>query len=237
LAGSIPTLAYKDSSDAAMTYTSHSSLDQTRRKIIATAFPEVATAKGCFSVIAKKGDAVKEFIVTVGDGDAATLLEGSCKITYEDLSPSECIEYSFTEAPDDWSMTQLSQLALETYRGMKFEAWKHMLETPSCEAAFRRLLQIGMITQLFDPEVFPTAEAHKAKYQVTDERSGKLIQLPHPVSGLRIWDVQAQAYKRIETQLTGAPGAAEAPKWWDEFVQELNAKHGAEYIAGLVEVK
>merc|ERR1711974_438499 len=105
-----------------------------------------------------------------------------------------------------------------------------MLLEPVCEAQFRRLLQIGMISRLFDPQFFPTPEHLSCIYQVTDERSGKLIKLPHPVRALRIWDASAQSYKAVEPRLGGAPEEAEAEKWWKDFIQELSAKHGAEYI-------
>merc|ERR1712190_104132 len=144
------------------------------------------------------------FIAVVRD-TGATLVTGSCQITYEDLSPSECVEYGFAEAPGVWAMAQLSVEALETYRGMKFEAWKNMLMNPTCEAQFRRMLQIGMVAKLYDPHVFPTPESLKSTYQVTDERTGKLIELPHPIEELRIWDAAKMDYRRMDTRLTGAP--------------------------------
>lgn len=203
---------------------------------MASAFPQVGTGK-LLEVMAKKGPDTREFTVTF-KGDTfqdPTILMGSCQITYEDLTPSECIEFCFAEdQPDVWHMAQLSQEALETYRGMKFEAWKGMIVSSSCEAQFRRMLQIGMISELYDPQVFPTPEALKPKYQVTDERTGKIIDLPLPVKALRVWDAGSQVYQPIETRLTGAPSAVEAEKWWQQFVEELNSTHGAEYISGLM---
>jgi len=237
----VSALTLKNADDEVMSYTSHRALDAARQQVIATAFPDAAAAgHKAVAVVASKGDEVKEFVAVFkcesGSPPASPqLLMGSCQITYEDLTPSDCIEYAFGEAPDEWRMTQLSQEALETYRGMKFEAWKSMLVNPTCEAQFRRMLQIGMISQLYDPQVFPTPESLRSKYQVTDERTGKLIELPHPVKGLRIWDAKAQAYKAVETQLTGAPGPAESAKWWGDFIkEELNAKHGDEYITNLM---
>jgi len=183
--------------------------------------------------VGKSGDDLREFIAIV-KADKAELVMGSCQITYEDLSPAECVEYAFGEAPDEWAMAQISLQALETYRSMKFEAWKTMLVNPTCEAQFRRMLQIGMVANLYDPHVFPTPESLKAKYQVTDERTGKLIQLPHPVKQLRVWNAEKGDYNAVPTHLGGAPSEAEAGAWWESFMKELHAKHGEEYIAGLV---
>merc|ERR1712187_613152 len=121
---------------------------------------------------------------------------------------------------------QISRDALETYRAMKFEAWRKMLLEPTCEAQFRRMLQIGMLTQLFDPHVFPTPERFQSMYQVTDEKTGKLIQLPHPVAALRVWNVADQAYEDIDPHLTGAPPMEQKDQWWNEFLASLSAQHG-----------
>lgn len=230
-------LALKNGDGEDMAYVSHKVLDTSRRQVMTTAFPEVEKAGKAFEVVATRESEMKEFTVTCQDESLAgpAVVMGSCAITCEDLTPSDCIEYSFPESPDQWAMTQLSLEALETYRGMKFEAWKNMLVNPTCQAQFRRMLQIGMICEMYDPQVFPTPEALKASYQVTDEGSGKLMQLPHPVKSLRVWDASAQAYKPVEGRLTGAPSAAEATKWWSSFVEELNSKHGAEYIASLMQ--
>jgi len=231
-------LTLKNSDEEEMTYTGHRPLEPERVRIMASAFPDIeAPGQKPYAVLAQRGGDTKEFIALVKSDPASeppTVLMGSCSITYEDLSPADCIEYAFAEAPEEWRMSQLSREALETYRGMKFEAWKGMLVNPSCEAAFRRMLQIGMISQMYDPQVFPTPESQKAKYQVTDERTGKLIELPHPVKGLRVWDAGAQRYTDIEAQLTGAPSEADAAKWWEDFLGELSGKHGAEYIQDLI---
>lgn len=231
-------LKFKDANEEEMAYVSYRPLDASRRQIMAAAFPEAASGR-LLQVMAKKDSDSREFTVAFkGDTlENPTILMGSCQITYEDLTPSECVEFCFAEEPEVWHMAQLGQEALEHYRGMKFEAWKNLLVSPSCEAAFRRMLQIGMIAELYDPQVFPTPEAQKPKFQVTDEKTGKLIELPHPVHGLRVWGAAKQDYVPIETRLTGAPSNEEAAQWWQGFVEELNTKHGAEYIAGLLEGK
>ena len=39
-------------------------------------------------------------------------------------------------------------MALEGYKATKFKNWQGMLEAPSCEAAFARMLQIGPVSRL-----------------------------------------------------------------------------------------
>lgn len=232
-------MVLRGSEDEVLTYESHRVLDPARQLVMATAFTECDPKAKIVAIMAVNGQGKKKELIAVLQDTGASdltprLVVGSCQITYEDLSPSECIEYSFAEAPGEWAMAQLSLGALETYRGMKFEAWKSMLLNPTCEAQFRRMLHIGMVAHLYDPHVFPTPESLKPKYQVTDERTGKLIELPHPVNELRVWDVENQAYKAIDTQLTGAPSEAEKDAWWADFVKQLDSVHGHEYIAGLL---
>lgn len=232
----LSSLELKTADEEAMAYSSHRALDQVRRKVLVAAFPELAAAAKAYAVLATRGSATREFTVAF-KGDSAEdpqVIMGACQITYEDLTPSECVEYAFAEAPDAWAISQISQGALETYRGMKFEAWKEMLVNPTCEAQFRRMLQLGMVSELYDPQVFPTPASQKSKYQATDERTGKLLELPHPVKALRVWDAATQAYTAIESRLKGAPSQAETSQWWASFMEELHSKHGAEYIAGLL---
>ena len=73
-----------------------------------------------------------------------------------------------------------------------------MLDTPDCEAQFRRMLQCGIVTNVYDKCMFPTPEALKEKYQVVDEKNGKTIDLPHPVSQLRIWNAESQSYDEVQ---------------------------------------
>lgn len=223
-----------NSDEEVMTMVSHRLLDVQRKKVFASSFPQCTEEALVVAITAKdSSDKLKEFIAIV-KGETSELVQGSCQISFEDLSPSECIEYVFAEAPEEWALAQVSLEALETYRGMKFEAWKHMLEKPTCEAQFRRMLQLGIVTALYDPQLFPTPDALKAQYQVTDDRTGKLIQLPHPVKEMRVWDPTKQQYAKIDTHLTGAPSEAEKESWWKDFVQKMRAEHGDEYISGLL---
>ncbi|CAE7294299.1 Ankrd17 [Symbiodinium natans] len=228
-------LQLTNADDEAMTMISYRTLEEDRRKVFASAFPECASGH-VLAIVARgsQGDH-KEFIAVLKDGaTSAELVSGSCQITFEDLSPADCIEYSFAEAPGEWRVAQVSREALETYRGMKFEAWKQMLLKPTCEAQFRRMLQLGIVTQLYDPQLFPTPDASKAQYQVTDDRTGKLIQLPHAVKEMRVWNAALQQYDSIDTKLSGAPAEAEKAAWWKDFTDKMKAEHGEEYIDGLI---
>eukprot|EP00929_Paragymnodinium_shiwhaense_P014107 TRINITY_DN121999_c0_g1_i1.p1 TRINITY_DN121999_c0_g1~~TRINITY_DN121999_c0_g1_i1.p1 ORF type:complete len:507 (+),score=72.93 TRINITY_DN121999_c0_g1_i1:285-1805(+) len=219
----------------ALSYVSHKILDSSRAAVVATAFPEAATSQ-LVAVTGRGGSGQQRELIGVltgGDPPSVNFLSCSCQIMFEDLSPSECVEYVFAEEPQTWRMAQLSRDALEAYRGMKFEAWKKMLLEPSCEAAFRRMLQIGIVTRMYDAELFPTPPSLKQRYEVQDERSGKLMQLPHPVSQLRIWNASTQQYEAIDALLDGAPAQAQAAAWWAGFINELGSTHGQEYIAKL----
>merc|ERR1719253_1864068 len=93
-------------------------LEPERRQILATAFPELGTASRAVAVLGVSADGakVREFVAVI-DGGSATLLMGSCQITYDDISASECVEYAFDEEPGKWAAAQLSLEALENYRG------------------------------------------------------------------------------------------------------------------------
>merc|ERR1712194_952589 len=139
-------------------------LEPEGKKVFASAFAECGSGQ-VVAIVAKgpSGDSKEFTAVLKGDGASAELVMGSCQITFEDLTPSDCIEYSFADEPGQWNLAQVSLEALETYRGMKFDAWKNMLDKPTCEAQFRRMLNIGVVTQLFDPQLFPTPESLKSQ--------------------------------------------------------------------------
>lgn len=232
-------LRLESSEGASLEYISHSRLPAQRREVFADAFPEVASACEVISILASKRvasqEGLREFVAVLPTrGAALALVMGSCQIMFEDLTPSECIEYAFSEDPGRFRLAQVSQDALEAYRGMKFDAWKHILKEPTCEAAFRRMLQIGPVTRLYDPNVFPTPSNLKSLYQVTDEKTGKLMELPHPVAALRIWDAKDKRYEAIDPQLAGAPSAAHAASWWAEQLRELKELRGEEYINSML---
>lgn len=229
-------LSFEDEDGQAMVYQSHRRLEADRLPIIAKAFPECAAADGqVMAVVASSTGKTREFIAIVKDissgSPSANLVMTECRILYTDLTPSECCEYSFAEDPDSWMLSKLSLDALESYRSSKFESWKSMLTNPVCEAQFRRMLAIGIVTRLYDEQVFPTPDSQKSLYEVTDDKTGKLIQLPHPVSGLRIWSSTSQSYDSLDSHLIGAPSEADKSSYWEGIIQDLKAKLGEEYVS------
>eukprot|EP00435_Cladocopium_sp_Y103_P003660 s2963_g1.t1 len=130
-------LQLKSVDDEDMTLVSHRALEESRRKVMVSSFPQLSEGSAVAIVARSPNGEQREFVATT-KGDGYDLVFGSCQITFEDLTPADCIEYCFPEAPSEWHMAQVSREALETYRGMKFEAWKQMLQKPTCEAQFRR---------------------------------------------------------------------------------------------------
>uniref|UniRef100_A0A7S1L4Q2 Uncharacterized protein n=1 Tax=Alexandrium catenella TaxID=2925 RepID=A0A7S1L4Q2_ALECA len=224
-------LELSGSSGEDMKYASHRDLEPERRRLLAACFPQLAGERRVLAIVARGGDgASKEFVAVVNEGSSLELIPGTCQITFDDMTPSECIEYAFSEAPDEWAVAQISRDAMESYRSMKFDAWRNMLLHGTCEAQLRRMLQIGVVTRLYDDHVFPTPESQQAQYQVVDEKNGKVIKIPHPVSALRIWDPAQLRYESIDPQLEGAPREEEKGAWWDGMVRKLQAQMGADYI-------
>ncbi len=96
------------------------------------------------------------------------------------------------------------------------------------------MLQNGLVTRLYDRMLFPTPDALKSKYEVLDEKSGKMLHLPHPVSGLRIWNASQKSYERIDPRLGGAPKDGEEESYWAKVLDEFREKQGKDYIDGLL---
>merc|ERR1712166_1212080 len=96
------------------------------------------------------------------------------------------------------------------------------------------MLQIGPVCRMYDLHVFPTPQAWKSQFQVTDEKTGKTIDLPHPVSKLRIWETAQQRYEAIDAHSTGAPVEADKDSWWNTRLNKLRERHGNEYISSLL---
>jgi hypothetical protein len=165
---------------------------------------------------------------------------GRCDITYEDLSPTQCIEYAFAdeEPVPTWHLSKTSNDGYEHFLQCKFKVWEKAMREPSCEAAFRRMLQRGLVYQMYDANMFPTPDHLMSKYRVTDEESGKSVELPHPVAQCRVWDAAKRCFKTLSTTLEGAPQSeAEAKVYWETFLEELRDLRGAKYIETLLNSK
>merc|ERR1711957_82674 len=144
-------------------------------------------------------------------------------------------EFAFAEDPSHWSLAPLSRPALDEYKKNKFGQWKDMLLKSDCEAQLRRMLQLGVVNRVYDGIIFPTPEPLKSQsYQVIDERSGRKIDLPHPVAALRIWNPANDHYEVLDPMLFGAPLDHEKAGWWAGFVKDLKETRGEGYINGLI---
>ena len=163
-------------------------------------------------------------------GDDVNLIELEDKITMEDLCPSELIEYTFS---DHWMLAPMSLESLEVFRKTKFANWKHMIENTDCEATFKRMLNVGLITNMFGYISFPSPENEKKEWIVQDEH-GKDVVIPRPVKGLRIWNVKDRHYEAVEAHLDGAPSADEAAKYWEDMLAKFRNERGEEYINDLL---
>lgn len=89
--------------------------------------------------------------------------------------------------------------------------------------------------RIYDKLAFPLPEADKADWQITDEKTGKLVDIPRPVFALRIWDPKADCYADLSPLLAGAPKTdEELAEYWQTTLDELRKKNGEEYINGLL---
>lgn len=166
---------------------------------------------------------VENIEVTTNDGKSTTL-ELTCNICYEDYTAAELVEFSFNDK--DWYLSNVCESCLAYYKEKKFAIWKEHILKPVCEASFKRLLKIGVITTMFDHLAFPSPEHEKAQYQVQDD-NGKTVPIPRPVSGMRNWDPKNQKYKNINIHLKGAPeNNEEKEKLWATMLDEFNNKYG-----------
>ena len=120
------------------------------------------------------------------------VIEEACKIMLDDLSPAQMIEYKFDDT--GFMLGWMGEDAAASYRSAKFKAWKEMVDKPNCEAAFRRILQAGVVTRLYDTVALPTPPEQADKWIVTNEDTGKKINIPHEVSEMRVWDAEAVCF-------------------------------------------
>ena len=168
------------------------------------------------------------------DGNVATAVMTECGISYEELSPTQLVEYQYEEG-GAWALSKVSLEPLEYYKSSKFKAWREMLDTPSCEAAFARMIQAGPLNCIYDKLGFPIPENEQGMWTITDEKSGKLVDIPRPVFGLRIWDAATDSYSSVSPLMGGAPeDATSLAAYWEVTLGELRVKHGDEYITKLL---
>ena len=213
-------------------------LSDARLQIYESKYKNIASADCVLSVTVKDDDdELFERIVLVNknDKDEYTLTDKLCDCMIgalcevDQFSPSGFIEYCFG-GNEQFYLAPVCVNCLDYYKSQKFEIWKKMLMKPDCEATFRRLLQIGLITKVFDFNLFPIPESELADYQIVNEKTGKTMNIPRPCKSLRVWNVEKKEYEKIDATLKGAPKDEDKEKYWQDLVGKLKKEHGPEYI-------
>mmetsp|Transcript_7080 Transcript_7080/g.10326 ORF Transcript_7080/g.10326 Transcript_7080/m.10326 type:complete len:236 (-) Transcript_7080:81-788(-) len=168
---------------------------------------------------------LEELVLLIPDGEAAiaaaapglsedhyTILVMTDVIMAEDTSVANCIEYRF--GPEDsWTLCATSADNMEGFRSVKFELYEKNLKAVPvpCLKSLSRMLGNGPVDRLFDPNFLnPDREA----WQVLNEDTGKVTDIPRPVAEMRLWNCETQSYEDFDTRLEGAPDSGEAAKQW-----------------------
>jgi hypothetical protein len=201
-------------------------LSPERYEIYQRALPAFADAKTALSLLAEGEGVVREHIATIGPDGQPRLVVCECQILLSDSTPSELVEYSFED--NVWRLSTVCISALQEYRQSKYDVWKHSLVEPDCEASLKRLLQGGLIFTMYDHLAFPNPPEQLANFQVKNDH-GKLIDIPHPLTGLRAWNPKAKSYDAVDVRLIGAPAPENAEAVWNEILVELRQKNAANY--------
>ena len=142
------------------------------------------------------------------------------------------LEYKFHDN-GPWFLGKIGKESMEHYKNCKFKIWKNQLIQPVCEASFKRLLCIGLVTTIYDQHCFPSPEEEKNDWIVQDD-NGRDVHIPRPVKKLRIWDPKKRGYDEVESRLKDAPKVEEEKEYWKGFLDELRQTRGTDYINDLL---
>ena len=144
------------------------------------------------------------------------------------------LEYTFNEN-GPWILGGIGKESLAHYRASKFKAWKKQLLEPVCEASFKRLLCLGIITDIFDWFCFAIPEEQKAEWTVKDDH-GNDVEITRPVKGFRICNPKKRGYDKVSSRLEGddVPKEGEEDKYWENILEECRQTRGIDYINGLL---
>eukprot|EP00939_MAST-03C_sp_MAST-3C-sp1_P000957 g957.t1 len=208
-------------------------LCEERRKIYAEEIPALAPDAGkAYACLCEVDEETSEYIFVVDEDNEVNVAMGECSILWDDIPPYEMVEYTFED--DVWRLAKVSTAALTSIMKTKFKGWLKMIKSPSCEAAFKRMLNTGIVCCVYDKLVFPTPDALEEKYSVENEK-GVTVHMPHPVKGLRVWNPTTDTYEEVSPLLEGAPkGEDEKKAFWLDLLESLKEEHGAEYIEKLL---
>ena len=206
-------------------------------------YPELGQAVETATLVVQvpegsSGEDYVEYVAykTKADGAVNTIIVED-KVMLSDVSITQLIEYKFDEDPAD--LWRVGNVTLETYEmtlAMKFDAWKKTFLGADCEAALRRMLRNGIPRSVCDHGMFPTPEEHKSIYTVVDEKTGKDVLIPHPITAARIWNPSNQNYTPITVEMKGVPvDDAQRAALWNQLVEEIKVKFGAEIVDKIIE--
>lgn len=187
-----------------------------------------------WAVAATGSRGLQEHVVHVPKvGSAPVAVYCECKITYEEVPPTQLVEYRFA-AESEWNLAHVSLASLVSFRSGKFAAWEKRLLEPTCAAELRRMYHIGPVIRVYDHHMFPSIGEDKDKFEVKDEKTGKTVIIPRPVHSLRIWNAQTRQYDDVQAELEGAPSANEVEGYWDGLVSKMRAQWGDEEFDRMV---
>merc|ERR1712224_502933 len=119
------------------------------------------------------------------------------------------VEYCYAR-DNCWRLSQVSEPSLASFKQGKYELWKKQITEPDCMASLKRLLQIGHVTTVFDKALFPLPKAWEAEFKVKDPETGKVFDMPCPVSAMRVWDTKQGNYRAISSKLDNLPANEDA---------------------------
>jgi len=163
------------------------------------------------------------------DGQKLTAVMMECKIMFDPLPPTEMVEYQFEDKL--WRISHIGYDACNHYRNSKFALWEDMIKKPVCEASLRRMIEIGLITTLFDHLAFPNPPEMEDKYKTKNEDTGKWVQIPHPVDALRKWKVNTEkvnedktrdgSYEVVQSRLDKCPEPDQEAEYWQKMLDYL----------------
>jgi hypothetical protein len=181
-----------------------------------------------WAVSATGGRGVQEHVVHVSEGgDSKEAIYVDCKVTYEEVSPTQLVQYRF-DGSEEWRLSHVSLDALVAFRSGRFAAWEKRLLEPTCAAELRRMYRIGAVIRVYDHHMFPNYEEEKADFEVIDEKSGKTVIIPRPVRDLRIWNAASREYDPVQAELEGAPSVGDVDHYWGELVAKMRETWGDE---------
>lgn len=92
------------------------------------------------------GSLLEQIVKWNDEKKVATKVTCECGVSMEEFSPTCIVEYQYVPN-GEWKLSKVSQQPLEMYMGSKFGQWRQMLDCPTCEAAFVRMLKAGALNK------------------------------------------------------------------------------------------